>query len=341
MIAARTAPSDTTTGTAITGAATAPAAPITAADQARIDDALRDARATNTRAQYRSAWRGWAAWCADHGHQAMPADPLAVAAYLAERTEQGAAASTVRAIRAAIGATHRDQGTADPTAHDGVRRVLQGLTRQAAGRGRGQARGITADDCAAILATASLPRRTGRGMESDTAAADRGAVDKAIVAVLFQGGLRRSEAAALRWADVQDAADGRGIVVYVRRSKTDQDGTAADVRYLKNGCAAAIRQLRDRLTVRRSGLRPTATAPVLGGLNGQSIARRLTAAATAAGIDGRITGHSGRVGLASELTARGASTTETMLAGGWKTARMVAHYSAAATAEQGAVAKYL
>ena len=78
--------------------------PITAADQTRIDDALRDARAANTRAQYRSAWRGWAAWCADHGHEAMPADPLAVAAYLAERTERGAA---------------------DPTAYDGVRRVLQ------------------------------------------------------------------------------------------------------------------------------------------------------------------------------------------------------------------------
>ena len=45
--------------------------------------------------------------------------------------------------------------------------------------------------------------------------------------------------------------------------------------------------------------------------------------------------HTGRVGLAFEFT------TETMLAGGWKTARMVAHYSAAATAEQGAVAKYL
>ena len=177
MIAYRTAPSDTTTeaimDTAITttGAGNAPAAPITAADQARIDDALRDARAANTRAQYRSAWRGWAAWCADHGHQMMPADPLAVAAYLAERTEQGAAASTVRAIRAAIGAAI---GAADPTAHDGVRRVLQGLTRQAAGRGRGQARGITADDCAAILATASLPRRIGRGMKSDTAAAERG-----------------------------------------------------------------------------------------------------------------------------------------------------------------------
>ena len=38
-----------------------------------------------------------------------------------------------------------------------------------------------------------------------------------------------------------------------------------------------------------------------------------------------MTAHSGRVGLASELTARGASTTEVMLAGNWKTARMVAH----------------
>ena len=63
--------------------------------------------------------------------------------------------------------------------------------------------------------------------------------------------------------------------------------------------------------------------------------------ARAAGIEARVTAHSGRVGLASELTARGASTTEVMLAGNWKTARMVAYYSAGATAERGAVARYL
>ena len=122
---------------------------------------------------------------------------------------------------------------------------------------------------------------------------------------------------------------------------TDQDGTAADVRYLKNGCAAALRQLRDRLTVQRSGLHPDGTAQVLGGINGQSIARRLTAAASAAGIEGRITGHSGRVGLAVELTRRGAPEQATALAGGWKSSRMVAHYAAAVAAEQGAVATYL
>ena len=42
------------------------------------------------------------------------------------------------------------------------------------------------------------------------------------------------------------------------------------------------------------------------------------------------------VGLASELTSRGASTTDVMLAGNWKTSRMVAHYSAGATAKRGA-----
>ena len=40
----------------------------------------------------------------------------------------------------------------------------------------------------------------------------------------------------------------------------------------------------------------------------------------------------------SGLTSRGASTTDVMLAGNWKTSRMVAHYSAVATAERGVVA---
>ncbi|MYN65015.1 MAG: tyrosine-type recombinase/integrase [Acidobacteria bacterium] len=68
---------------------------------------------------------------------------------------------------------------------------------------------------------------------------------------------------------------------------------------------------------------------------------RFTAAATAAGVERRVTAHSGRVGLASELTRCGASTTDVMRAGNWKTARMVAHYAAGATAERGAVARYL
>ena len=61
---------------------------------------------------------------------------------------------------------------------------------------------------------------------------------------------------------------------------------------------------------------------------------RFTAAAQAAGLERRVTAHSGRVGLASALTSGGASTTDVMLAGNWKTSRMVTHYSAGATASR-------
>ena len=84
-----------------------------------------------------------------------------------------------------------------------------------------------------------------------------------------------------------------------------------------------------------------AYAGALGQLDAWLDGRRLDGAALAAGLERRVTAHSGRVGLASELTSRGASTTDVMLAGNWKTSRMVAHYSAGATAERGAVARYL
>lgn len=48
---------------------------------------------------------------------------------------------------------------------------------------------------------------------------------------------------------------------------------------------------------------------------------RLAVVTQAAGFQLRMAVHSGRVGLASELTNRGASTTAVMLAGDWKTSR--------------------
>ena len=214
-------------------------------------------------------------------------------------------------------------------------RALKRIRRDRAERGRGQSLAVTAADIRAILVQARQPRRRGKGMETARVAEMRGIVDAAIAAVLFQAGLRRSEAAALKWRDIEPASDCRGaLLVRVRKSKTNQGGRAADVRLVKNECARALEALR--------ALQPhPAPDSEVFGLDAGTIGRRFMAAAKAAGIAGRITAHSARVGLASELTRRGASITETMLAGGWKSARMVAHYSAGAVAEQGAVAKYL
>ena len=101
---------------------------------------------------------------------------------------------------------------------------------------------------------------------------------------------------------------------------------------MKGGVARAIRTLRAAAS--------SGPEDRVGPLSPKMVGLRFQAAARAAGVE-RVTAHSGRVGLASELTSRGASTTDVMLAGNWKTSRMVAHYSAGATAERGAVARYL
>ena len=267
------------------------------------------------------AWRGTA-----------PVDDALLAAYLGAIFEAGRAPATAALAVAAVRFRAKLVGQADP-AGEATARVLGGLAPAPVG-GRATVAAQHAGGLAAILATAARPRTDGRGVESHTTAQRRGRLDAVIASLLFMGGLRRSEVSALEWRDVSDASDGDGVLLTVRTSKTNQEGDAADVRYLKNGAAKAIR------TLRAADADAAPTDRVIG-LSPLQIQRRFTAAAHAAGIEARLTAHSGRVGLASELTARGASTTEVMLAGNWRTARMVAHYSAGATAERGAVAKYL
>ena len=258
-----------------------------------------------------------------------PLNDAALAEYLSVLEQAGKAPATCALVVAAVKFAAQLAGKDAPVGPISEK-VLAGIRRTAASRGRGQAAAMSPENLAAILATAKQPRRRGRGMESREQANKRGTVDAALAAVLFQGGLRRSEVAALKWGDVELCET--GIMLHVRKSKTNQEGADKDVRFMKSEAADAVLMLR-----------PEDANPELRifSLSPGSIANRFSAAARAAGIEQRLTPHSGRVGLASALTARGASTTETMLAGNWKSARMVAHYSSAAVAEKGAVAKYL
>ena len=271
-----------------------------------------EARAPNTRRAYRAALarldRFLAGRALTDATLAAHVRALAAAGMAPASTGQAAAAAAFFA-RVAGWPSPRGPMTAD---------ALRIARRDHADRGRGRARALTADQVAEIVATA---RKDGR------------MIDAAIAGVLFQAALRRSEAAALEWRDIEPATDLPGAFrIRVRAKKTDQAGEETDIRIVKNAVADAL-----------AAIRPADAEPgarVFGGRNGQSIGRRFARAALAAGIEG-VTAHSGRIAHASELTARGASTTEVMLSGGWKTARMVAHYAAGVKAERGAVAKYL
>jgi len=309
--------------------ATAPHGAELAAVGAEAHKLIEASISANTRAAYGRALRQFDAW-----RRAAPECDGVLAEYFAHLDSLGRAPATASQAAAAVRFRARLAGAPDPVGPL-ASRALAGFRRERFDRGRGQANPLTAAGFAAIAATARRPRPRGRGMESEAVADARGVVDVAAAAVLFHAGLRRSEAAALRWGDLEDASEGRGLRVRVRRSKADQTGERADVRFVAGDAAAAVRALR----ALRSFDGPEEL--VFGGLSGASIGRRLTAAAKAAGIAQRLTAHSGRVGLASELTARGASTADVQRAGGWADPKMVAHYSAGATAERGAVARYL
>ena len=120
---------------------------------------------------------------------------------------------------------------------------------------------------------------------------------------------------ALRWGDVELAGDSCGRI-RIPESKTDQEAEGV-VLYLGPAAAEALLAIRPEEAV------IDAVTPVFN-LHPDTIRRRLQQAARAAGLPGwrDITGHSGRVGMAQDLSSAGFALPELMTAGRWKSPRM-------------------
>ena len=155
------------------------------------------------------------------GLRALPADPLTVARYLAVRANAGASVATLRLAASAIAKAHQLAGHESPGRDQGVRASLKGWGRRLAKPQR-QAGALTADVLAVIRLTAVQPRKRGRGFEMPEQAAERGKFDVALVAVLSDEGLRRSEAVSLTWGDVQRWDDGSGRITIIRSKTTSR-----------------------------------------------------------------------------------------------------------------------
>ena len=179
-----------------------PSAPaLRAADQG-VADALESVLSDNTQRVYQTQWRLFADWCDKMSLRALPAEPLTVARYLAARAGSGASIATLRLATSAITKVHEWAGHESPCKDRGVRASLKGWGHRLAKPQR-QAGALTADVLAVTRLTAPKPRARGRGVETSEQAAERARFDLALVAVLSDGGLRCSEAAALTWGDVQ------------------------------------------------------------------------------------------------------------------------------------------
>ena len=295
-----------------------------------VADALDSVLSDNTRRVYGTQWRLFTGWCGEMSLSSLPAEPLTVARYLAVRAGSGASVATLRLATSAISKAHEWAKLESPCRDPGVRASLKGWGRRLAKPQR-QSGALTADVLAVIRLTAPKPRARGRGLETAEQAAERARFDLALVAVLSDGGLRRSEAAALTWGDVQRWDDGSGRITVVR-SKTDVEAAGAVVAVTP----VAMKALE---AIRPAGVGGDAK---VFGLSESQIARRVKAIARAAGLTDWefFSGHSGRVGMARRMAQNGAPTHEIERQGRWKQGGgMVGRYTRGESA--GSALRYL
>ncbi len=302
---------------------------LAAADRG-VADSLEAVLSHNTRRSYDTQWRVFDGWCDEVGLSALPAEPLTVARYLAARAGSGASVATLRLATSAISKAHEWAKQETPCRDPGVRASLKGWSRRLAKPQR-QSGALTADVLAVMRLTAVQPRRRGRGMETPEQARERGRFDVALVAILSDAGLRRSEASSLTWGDVQRWDDGSGRITVVR-SKTDAEAQGAVVAITPTAMQAL------------SVIRPAGAASdaKVFGLSESQIARRVKAIARAAGLSDWefFSGHSGRVGMARRMAQNGAPTHEIERQGRWKQGGgMVGRYTRGETA--GSALRYL
>ena len=239
-----------------------------------------------------------------------------MAIYLGHLAAEGKSISTIEQARAAISHFHAAAGMQkgdNPARNSVVAEAMKGWRNQAPAPR--QADALTAEALAPVREVLCLPRR-GRGgrIESTDTAQRRAALDLAIIGVLADGGLRRSEAAALNWGDIEFWNDGSARITIQKSKNSPEPATVA----VTESTARALREIQP------SDVDPG--TPVFG-LTGEALANRVRASAKAAGLGDNFSGHSGRIGMARRMVAAGAPNAVVQHQGRWRHGAMVARYT--------------
>jgi site-specific recombinase XerD len=265
---------------------------------AKAKSYIEKSKAENTRRAYRADWRDFISWCKKYRRPALPASPDTVAYYLADRSQR-LKTSTLQRRLATISEAHRMAGHEPPTRHAQVKLVWAGIRRE---KGMAQAHVKPVLTKHIRLMVTHLPDSV------------LGVRDRALILLGFAGAMRRSELVGL---DVTDLGfDDPGLVVVVRRSKTDQSGEGRKIGIPKGQHAETcpVRAVQEWLD--QSGIEE---GPVFrsvnkhgevmeGRLSDRAVAEVVKRSLLAAGKSARrFAGHSLRAGLITQAAMAGVS----------------------------------
>lgn len=285
---------------------------------ARARDYANKANASATVRAYRADWTDFTTWCSEQQKMALPAASETIALYLTDRAATCKVATLQRRVSAISRAHHAAGYPGISTREEPLHSVWKGIRREHGTAQHGKAPVMT-DDIKAMVAT--LP---------DSLLGTR---DRALLLLGFATAFRRSELVSLDVADVVLTRD--GLVVTLRRSKTDQEGQGRKVGipFSPRPHLCPVRALQAWLEA--SGItvgalfRPISRHGKVqpGRLTAQSVALVVKRAAEAAGLNSaQFAGHSLRAGHATSAAANGAPERVIMAQTGHRSLNMVRRY---------------
>lgn len=274
---------------------------IPADKRAFYDEIVSSALAQNTRTAYGKVWRCFEDYCVSRNIDPFSITPEQAVDFIIDlatipRPKSGKTLSmaTVALYRSGINKKYVEAEKTSPMNHPKVVAALRGLARM----------------------KGTVPRRVNalreheiRGMLEQCPDTLIGKRDAAILAIGFAGALRRSEICGLTTNDVEfieprSRKDSWKMFVYIRRSKTDQEGRGQKIAIPEGRYVEPIKRLRDWLQASKIKEGPLFQTMKRGGslrglpMHHSDIPRLVKHYAALIGLDPKqVSGHSLRAGF--------------------------------------------
>ena len=214
-------------------------------------DYAKKAKSKNTHKAYRNDWKDFEFWCKQKNLQAMPAAPHTVAAYLADRATNSwidsnnyewkpLKVSTIIRRLTAISQAHIMAKAAFDRKHPVIKETLKGI-QNTLGMFQTRKEPILIEELRKMIECLPIVK--------DGKPYLQGIRNRALLLIGFAGAFRRSEIVALNVNDLKWQKE--GILITIRRSKTDQAGKGREVAipYGSNPITCPVRALREWLSV--------------------------------------------------------------------------------------------
>lgn len=269
-----------------------------------IRDYVQASLSENTRSAYLSDLSHFQRWGGS-----LPASPESIAEYVVAHADVLSVATLHRRL-AALSLAHRAKGLVNPTTAELVKAVVGGL-RRIKGTSQRQAQPLLREELFDVL------NATGESL-SDLR-------DRALLLIGFAGGFRRAELVALDVDDIEPVR--QGIILTLRRSKTDQTGTGRKIgipHARGRWCpVATLNYWKEAAHIKEGPLfRPISRHGQVGTsrLSGEAVCLIVRARAKRAGLNSPgYSGHSLRAGFATSAALAGVPT--------WKVRQQTGHAS--------------